>query len=94
MFSLLGDPGRMRILLHLRDGGQTVGSLADAAGLSPSATSHALRVLRLHGIVRVERVGRHAHYELADAHVSQLLDVAREHLRHAPPDHSLDSTPE
>lgn len=90
IFALLGDPARMRILLRLRDRPHRVGALAVAVGLTPSATSHALRVLRLHRIVRVTRDGRHAIYELADDHVRQLLEVARTHVRHSPPDHSLD----
>lgn len=90
VFGLLGDPGRMRILVHLRERPHRVGALAAAVGLSPSATSHALRILRLHRIVRVQRIGRHAVYELADEHITQLLDLVRTHLVHSPPDHSLD----
>lgn len=90
IFALLGDPARMRILLRLSERPHRVGQLAAAIGLSPSATSHALRVLRLHRIVRATRVGRHATYELADEHVRQLLELARTHVHHSPPDHSRD----
>ena len=45
--------------------------------------SHALRLLRTAGIVKARRAGRRMHYALDDAHVRLLLDVSREHLRHA-----------
>ena len=91
IFALLGDPGRMRMLLRLASGSAPVGELATTAGLSASAASHALRLLRAHRIVRATRHGREMHYELADAHVAELLAVGQTHLEHARPDHSDDS---
>lgn len=93
IFGLLGDPGRIRILLALRGGPRSVSQLAAAAGLSPPAASHAMRLLRGHRIVSVTREGRHAHYELADAHVRELLDVATAHLGHSTLDHTPDCEP-
>jgi ArsR family transcriptional regulator, lead/cadmium/zinc/bismuth-responsive transcriptional repressor len=82
VFGLLSDPGRLRLLAILRGGEASVGELAERAGLSESATSHALRLLRAHRVVQVRREGRMAYYCLADAHVQVLIDVALEHAAH------------
>jgi DNA-binding transcriptional ArsR family regulator len=83
VFSLLADPGRLRILLTLRDGEANVGQLSVRCLLSESATSHALRLLRSHGVVEVRRSGRLAFYSLADQHVLDLLNIAVAHAGHA-----------
>ena len=82
---MLSDPGRLRLLVCLLEGGELcVCDAAAAAGMSESATSHALRLLRAHGVVKVRRAGRMAFYSLIDGHVRLLLDVALEHVGHAP----------
>lgn len=83
VFALLGDPSRVRILSALRGGPLRVRDLADTVGQSESAVSHALRLLRAHRVVSVERLGREAHYALEDAHVRELLDLALDHAGHA-----------
>ncbi|MGI8668173.1 MAG: ArsR/SmtB family transcription factor [Jatrophihabitans sp.] len=83
VFGLLADPGRLRILVVLRGGEANVGELSLRCGLSESATSHALRLLRAHQVVQVRRVGRMAFYQLADAHVVDLLDTALAHIGHS-----------
>jgi ArsR family transcriptional regulator, lead/cadmium/zinc/bismuth-responsive transcriptional repressor len=87
VFGLLADPGRLRILLQLRAGEANVGQLSARSGLSESATSHALGLLRSHRVVRVRRSGRQAFYSLADQHVQDLLDIAVAHAGHAEADH-------
>ena len=83
VFSMLADPGRLRLLTTLRAGEASVGHLAATARMSESATSHALRLLRAHRIVQVRREGRMAFYRLADTHVRVLLDAALEHAGHS-----------
>lgn len=87
VFSLLGDPGRLRLLLALRGGEVSVGELSDLTGQSDSAVSHALQLLRAHRIVAVRREGRRAFYRLDDPHVARLLDLALSHTRHSAMDH-------
>lgn len=83
VFGLLSDPSRLRLLVGLLEGGELcVCDLAAAAGVGESATSHALRLLRAHRVVKVRRSGRMAYYSLCDGHVRMLLDVALEHARH------------
>ena len=84
MFGLLSDPGRIRLLASLLEGGELcVCDLAAAAGMGESATSHALRLLRAHGVVKARRAGRMMRYSLRDGHVRMLLDVGLEHVRHS-----------
>lgn len=84
VFGMLADPGRLRLLVALLAGIELcVCDLADVAQMSESATSHALRLLRAHRIVRVRRAGRMAHYRLEDEHVRRLLELALAHQQHA-----------
>lgn len=85
VFALLGDPNRLRLLVALLAGGEMcVGDLAAAAGMSESATSHAMRWLRAHRIVSApRRQGRMMYYRLDDAHVRMLLDIALTHSQHS-----------
>jgi len=81
VFRLLADRGRMRIVLHLRESGEmTVAELARAAGLTTTACSQQLRLLRTARLVQRRREGRHAHYSLFDEHVAELVDLVRRHL--------------
>jgi DNA-binding transcriptional ArsR family regulator len=91
VFSLLGDPGRVRILSALMQSRLRVRDLAVVTGLSESAVSHALHLLRAHRVVKVERTGREAHYELDDSHVGALLHLALDHVGHSVMMHVPDS---
>lgn len=83
VFALLGDPSRLRLLTGLLIGDELcVSDLAVIGGLSESATSHALRLLRAHNVVQARRVGRHVHYSLRDGHVRMLLSTALDHVAH------------
>jgi DNA-binding transcriptional ArsR family regulator len=82
VFGLLGDPGRLRLLIALLEGELCVSDLAEVTGQSESGVSHALRLLRAHRVVSVRRSGRNAYYRLDDAHVRMLLDVAVAHTEH------------
>ena len=83
VFALMGDPGRLRLLVALLEGHDLcVSDLAGAADMSESATSHALRLLRAHGVVKARRDGRMAYYSLKDEHVRSVLGLALEHARH------------
>jgi len=84
VFGLLSDPNRLRLMASLLEGGELcVCDLAAATGMAESTTSHALRLLRAHHVVKARRAGRMMHYSLRDGHVRMLLDVALEHVRHA-----------
>ena len=81
VFSLLGDPGRLRLLLALNDAGELcVRDLAAEAGMDESAVSHALRLLRAYEVVAVRREGRHAYYAIVDDHVQLLVEATHQHV--------------
>jgi DNA-binding transcriptional ArsR family regulator len=81
----LASPGRLRLLTDLLNCERTVEQLAVAAGLSLSATSHHLRLLRSLRLVRARRDGRHVFYALHDHHISELLAAVRHHHEHVHP---------
>lgn len=84
VFSLLGEPGRLRLLMSLLEGGEMcVCDLAATTSMSESSVSHALRLLRAHRIVSVSRRGRMAYYSLDDGHVRMLLNHGLTHTGHA-----------
>jgi|SRR5687768_14273363 ArsR family transcriptional regulator, lead/cadmium/zinc/bismuth-responsive transcriptional repressor len=79
IFRVLGDPTRVRILDVLSRGELCVGHLANQLGVTESAVSHQLRLLRNTRIVRARRKGRMIFYSLDDEHV---LSLFRQGLRH------------
>jgi DNA-binding transcriptional ArsR family regulator len=73
-FALLGDPGRLTLLLAMRATGEiSVTDLALASGLAEPAVSQALRLLRTAGVVAARREGRIARYRLVDPRVADVL---------------------
>lgn len=83
VFGVLADPGRLRVITALLEGGEMcVCDIAAACSHTESAVSHTLRLLRANRVVRVRRSGRMAYYRLDDSHVRMLLDLALVHLGH------------
>src|SRR3954468_24131301 len=78
-FRLLGDPTRVRIVDALASGQLCVHEISEHIGISESAVSHQLRLMRSMRIVRARREGRCVYYTLDDQHV---LDLFQQGLRH------------
>jgi ArsR family transcriptional regulator, nickel/cobalt-responsive transcriptional repressor len=83
LMQALATPSRVRLLYALRGGEAGVGELAARAGITPSAASQQLRILRHLRFVATRRDGRAVRYRLHDGHVAALLDEVRNHLDHA-----------
>jgi ArsR family transcriptional regulator, nickel/cobalt-responsive transcriptional repressor len=83
LMQALAAPSRVRLLYALRDGEAGVNELAERAGVTPSAASQQLRILRHLRFVATRRDGRSILYRLHDGHVAALLDEVRNHLDHA-----------
>ena len=81
-FRSMADPTRVRILHALSHAELCVGDLATALGMSESAVSHQLRLLRELRIVRARRDGRLVFYALDDEHVTRVFQLTLEHLGH------------
>ena len=79
-FKVLGDVTRVRILDAISRTELCVGDIAQLVGLSESAVSHQLRLLRDQRLVRPRRAGQMIFYALDDDHIRQLLDQSRRHI--------------
>jgi DNA-binding transcriptional ArsR family regulator len=82
-FRALGDPTRVRILDALAAGELCVCDIASLVGISESAASHQLRLLRGMRLVRPRRAGRQVYYAVDDHHILELLTQARTHVEEA-----------
>lgn len=83
-FRVLADPGRVRLIVALLEAGELcVCDLSAVTGLSQTACSHNLRLLRSARLVRYRKQGRNVFYALDDAHIRLLLDVALQHVGEA-----------
>ena len=79
-FKVLGDPTRIRILDALFRAELCVRDIADLLGLTDSAVSHQLRLLRSTGLVRQRRAGQLIFYALDDQHVVRLMAQGLQHI--------------
>ncbi len=74
------DYTRLKILLALSKQELCTCDLSEITGLSASAISHQLRVLRDKKLVKYRRTGRNVYYSLDDEHVAAILNIALEHI--------------
>ena len=89
-FGALADPTRARILYALGTRSLCVGDLASVVGVSESAVSHQLRLLRDRRVVTGRRAGNIIYYSVDDQHVAALIREAEyhaDHVRQGLPDH-------
>ncbi len=75
LFSVLGDPVRLRILHCLREAPLSVGEIHRVCRLKQANTSKHLRILREAGIVVPHRAGTTVHYEIGEPLVLELCDL-------------------
>ncbi|MFH1985324.1 MAG: metalloregulator ArsR/SmtB family transcription factor [Pseudomonadota bacterium] len=80
VFKTLGDPTRLKMVMALQACELCVCDLAAVCGLSESAASHQLRVLRNLRIVANRRDGKIVFYRLADDHVGDLIRQSLAHV--------------
>ncbi|MCL6270692.1 metalloregulator ArsR/SmtB family transcription factor [Sansalvadorimonas sp. 2012CJ34-2] len=81
IFKLLGDEGRLKIVLACMNEPRAVCCLSEIAGLSQSLTSHHLRALKDMRILKSRRQGRQMFYELDDDHIRCVLQDMIVHVR-------------
>jgi DNA-binding transcriptional ArsR family regulator len=80
-FKAIGDPTRTKLLYALAREELCVNDLAALLGMSSSAISHQLRVLRHLRLVRTRRHGRATYYALDDMHIGNLMTEGLRHVR-------------
>ncbi|GAC1677002.1 MAG: hypothetical protein PVS3B1_17500 [Ktedonobacteraceae bacterium] len=91
IFHVLGDPTRLKILYLLREHFCCVRDLAILTGVSESAISHHMRILKDRRIVTQRREGTTIYYSLSDHHLAPLFQEAESHADHVyrdVPDHA------
>lgn len=81
LLKVVADPTRFRILSALNVSELCVCDLAAVVGISESAVSHQLRLLRAHRLVTFRKEGRIAYYRLLDQHITSLIGGAVDHVR-------------
>ena len=81
-FKLIGDNTRCKILYALDQNEMCVADIANILDMTKSSISHQLAVLRRSGIVRCRKVGKEVLYKLHDEHITQLFEIAIEHIIH------------
>lgn len=81
LFKIFGDETRIRILYVLFEAEVCVCDLAKLLGMTQSAVSHQLRILKQARLIKSRRDGKTVFYSLADEHVRTLLSQGTEHLQ-------------
>jgi len=82
LLGLMADPTRLRIVAALDTVELCVCDLSATIGISESAVSHQLRLMRELDVVRARRDGRRVFYSLNDEHVMTIYRQARDHVGH------------
>lgn len=80
LFKVLGDPTRVKILSCLQTSDMCVGEIADKLGMSTSAISHQLRVLKAIKLVKGTKEGKEVRYSLDDDHVTLIMQCGLTHV--------------
>ena len=80
LFKVFGDSTRIRILYALFEAELCVCDIAQLLGLTQSAVSHQLRVLKASRLVRPRKEGKTVFYSLADHHVRKIIAMGMEHI--------------
>ena len=80
LFKMFGDSTRIRILYVLFEAEMCVCDIAQLLGMTPSAISHQLRLLKQAKLVKNRREGKTVYYSLADEHVRTIIYQGMEHI--------------
>ena len=81
LFKVFGDSTRIRILYTLFESEMCVCDIAQVLGMTQSAISHQLRVLKQNQLVKFRREGKTIYYSLADEHVTTIINQGMDHIR-------------
>ncbi len=79
-FKVFGDATRLKILFVLRCQEMCVYDISNSIGMSQSAVSHQLRMLKQMDLVKKRRDGKTIFYSLADSHIVNILNQGLDHI--------------
>ena len=80
LFKIFGDTTRCKILYALFESEMCVCAIAELLGMTQSAISHQLRILKDADLVGKRRDGKTIYYFLSDDHVRTIIAQGFEHL--------------
>ena len=80
LFKIFGDSTRIKILYVLFESEMCVCDIAQLLGMTQSAISHQLQVLKKSKLVKYRREGKTVFYSLADSHVRTILGQGMDHV--------------
>ena len=79
-YRIFADPTRLKILFTIEEP-MCVCDIARVLGMTKSAVSHQLKILRQSDLVRYKRSGKNIFYSLSDEHVKVIIEYALEHIK-------------
>ncbi|MDR1029071.1 MAG: metalloregulator ArsR/SmtB family transcription factor [Clostridiales Family XIII bacterium] len=82
LYKNFSDPTRLKIIHELSKEDLCVREISERLGMSQSAISHQLRVLRNVRLVKFAKEGKMARYSLDDDHVRYILQIGVDHVKH------------
>ncbi len=82
MFDMLGDSNRLNIVVYLMSGKKSVSEITEYIGMSQSAVSHQLRILKDARILKAEKNGKAVYYDIEDEHVETIVQNGLIHMHH------------
>ena len=80
LFKVFGDSTRIKILYALFESELCVNDIALLLGITQTAASHQLRVLKINKLVKARKDGKLIFYSLADDHVYKIIGQGMEHI--------------
>lgn len=80
-YKVFGDATRVKILCVFLQSEMCVCDLAELLGMTQSAISHQLRVLKQMKLVKNRREGKTVYYSLADGHIQTIISQGMEHIQ-------------
>ena len=80
-YKLLGDSTRSKILFAIDQHEMCVCDIANVLGMTKSAISHQLKLLKENNLIKSRREGKEILYTLDDDHVTQVFELALEHVK-------------
>ena len=81
LYKVFGDSTRVKILYVLFAAELCVYDIASLLGMTQSAVSHQLRILKNNKLVKFRREGQVVYYSLSDEHVEEILQMGFDHIR-------------
>lgn len=80
LFKVFGDITRIKIIYAIKDNEMCVCDIAKFLGMTQSAISHQLRVLKKARLVKYRREGKTVYYSLDDEHVNKIFEFGLSHV--------------